>query len=310
MVVIRHSRQDPLRNATWCVKLFLILLTLTWLRVCFVIVDDDDQHPLLEIKKKPLDDLDYPAPGVTRKADSETKTGDGPISSISERSEMELYPVAGDRHMVTPPMGGKVSLVRCSSTKGNLSVLLHERWAPRGVARFLEMVASRYFQSGVPLFRCTDACQFGLSNNAKQTQRFFNKRLEDDPMWLPPGPNYRQNSHGVRRYPRGYWTYAGSGNHSRSNQFVLTLKPNKFMGGGSPWEVPIGELVGNESFHTLSQFYTGYREKGPSQGLLRREGITEKIRTQWPKLDYITGCNIIEEMTLPNKYGTKREANA
>eukprot|EP00550_Attheya_septentrionalis_P002707 CAMPEP_0198291796 /NCGR_PEP_ID=MMETSP1449-20131203/9200_1 /TAXON_ID=420275 /ORGANISM="Attheya septentrionalis, Strain CCMP2084" /LENGTH=260 /DNA_ID=CAMNT_0043990479 /DNA_START=107 /DNA_END=886 /DNA_ORIENTATION=+ len=260
MVVIHRAaaRKDPLRNATWCVKLFLIILALIWLRVCFIVVDDDDKHPLLEIKP--------PGPenpsGATRNADSETKTG-CPISSISELSEVELYPVAGERHMVTPPMGGKVSLVCCSSTKGNLSVLLHERWAPRGVARLLEMVASRYFQSGVPLFRCTDACQFGLSSDAKQTQQ-FNKRLEDDPMWLPPGPNYRQNSHGVRRYPRGYWTYAGSGNHSRTNQFVLTLKPNLFMGGGSPWEVPIGELVGAESFETLSQFYTGYREKGPS----------------------------------------------
>ena len=202
--------------------------------------------------------------------------------------------------MVTPPQGGKLALVCCETTKGNLSLLIHHKWAPIGVARFLEMVESHYFETRVPLFRCTNACQFGLAGDPQATKR-FNERLQDDPMWLPPGIDHRQNEHGVKRYPQGYFTYAGGGNHSRTNQFVLTLKPNKFMGGGSPWEVPMGELVGNESFDTISKIYTGYGEKGPSQGLLHREGNSIKVQTGWPLLDYVTGCRVVDEAELPEE---------
>jgi cyclophilin family peptidyl-prolyl cis-trans isomerase len=59
-------------------------------------------------------------------------------------------------------------LVCCQTTKGNLNLLLHHKWAPLGVAHYLDMVAAGYFSaSTIPLFRCTDACQFGLSGNAR-----------------------------------------------------------------------------------------------------------------------------------------------
>jgi peptidyl-prolyl cis-trans isomerase A (cyclophilin A) len=217
-----------------------------------------------------------------------------PVTSFQNLSEEELYPKAGNRHMVDPPKGGSVSLVCCHTTKGPMSFLLHEKWAPLGVARFLDMVKNDYFRSNVPLFRCTDACQFGIAGDPQVTKK-FKSRLKDDPMWLPTGPTYRKNDRGIRRYPQGYITYAGSGNNSRTNQFVLTLKPNQFMGGGSPWEVPIGELVGNQSFFTMSKFYTGYGEKGPSQGMLHREGYSDRIRMNWPQMDSITYCGVLGE---------------
>ena len=66
-----------------------------------------------------------------------------------------------------------------------------------------------------------------------------------------------------------------------------------------PWEVPLGELVGKESFALLPKIYTGYGEKGPSQGLLHREGMTEESRQRWPLLDYILNCTILDELELP-----------
>jgi hypothetical protein len=118
-------------------------------------------------------------------------------------------------------------------------------------------------------------------------------------MWLPPGPAFRENKAGVKRYPTGFFTYAGGGMNSRSNQFVLTLQPNPFMGGGSPWEVPTGELVGADSFVTLSKIYNGYGEKGPSQALLYKEGVSDHVREGWPLMDYMTACDLVEEMELP-----------
>ena len=285
VAVKRNPKQWTLNQGTCCVTFVVFVILLTWIYGWFVI-DNGDEFS-----------LQGPSSESAGKHQGGTDTNKCSIASISSLSDEELRPVAGPRHMITPPQGGKISLVCCETTQGNMNLLLHENWAPIGVARFLEMVESQYFQTKVPLFRCTDACQFGLAGDPEFTKR-FNARLQDDPMWLPPGANHRQNENGVKRYPPGVFTYAGSGNHSRSNQFVLTLKPNPFMGGGSPWEVPMGELVGKESFQTISKFYTGYGEKGPPQGLLHREGASQKVQTQWPLLDYVTACSLVDEMML------------
>ena len=202
--------------------------------------------------------------------------------------------------MVTPPTSSNnrtstLTLVCCHTTQGSFSALLHSSWAPLGVSRLIDMIRNGYFDSRVPLFRCTNACQFGLSADPNVTKA-YNQRIPDDPPWLPPGPDHRQNEKGVKRYPSGFWTYAGAGPNSRSNQFVITLRPNPYMGGGSPWEVPLGELVGDESFSTIQKWYTGYREKGPGQALLRREGYSEHVQSQWPKMDLILQCQVIDEI--------------
>jgi len=59
--------------------------------------------------------------------------------------------------------------------------------------------------------------------------------------------------------------------------------------------------VGKDSYDTLSKIYTGYGEKGPNQGLLNREGSSQKVRDMFPKLDYITSCTLIDET------GTEKE---
>lgn len=87
------------------------------------------------------------------------KQSDGPscfYKSLADLSEDELQPVAGQRHMVTPPIGGKLTLVCCETTAGPLSIVAHQQWAPIGSEFFLEMVTSGYFNAGigVPLMRC------------------------------------------------------------------------------------------------------------------------------------------------------------
>jgi hypothetical protein len=282
---LRTRKRSPLCEPIYWVVAFLISLI------------------LMEIVLFNQDNEDSPSGGSSSSSRSShgstIKDNLCSVASISSLSQNELHPVAGDRHMTTPPDGGKLSLMCCQTTKGNLNLLLHHKWGPLGVAHYLDMVAAGYFSlSTIPLFRCTDACQFGLSANATMT-REFKHRIKDDPMWLPPGPAFRQNKAGVKRYPTGFFTYAGGGLDSRSNQFVLTLQPNQFMGGGSPWEVPMGELVGADSFVTLSKLYNGYGEKGPSQALLNKEGVSDQVREGWPLMDYMTACDLMEEMELP-----------
>eukprot|EP00957_Ditylum_brightwellii_P024695 1865677-Ditylum_brightwellii.AAC.1 len=60
--------------------------------------------------------------------------------SISDLKEQERMPSTSDgRHMIAPPQGGKVFLVCCDTTAGPLSIVAHEKWAPLGTERFLNM---------------------------------------------------------------------------------------------------------------------------------------------------------------------------
>ena len=219
-----------------------------------------------------------------------------PYSSIDDLTEEERHPKAGPRHMVSPPAGGPLSLVCCQTTKGVFNTLVHENWAPNGAQRFLEMVRSNYFDSQVPLMRCVKnfICQFGLNSDPLLSKQ-YRPTLKDDPNWLPEGKDHRKNDQGVLRFAHGYMAYAGGGLHSRNNQFIISLKDVPTLAGGSPWEVPWGEIVGSHSFETWSKVYTGYGEKGPPQGKLMNRGMPEELRQEFPDLDYITGCNIVDQ---------------
>jgi len=138
--------------------------------------------------------------------------------SISDLKEQERMPSTSDgRHMIAPPQGGKVFLVCCDTTAGPLSIVAHEKWAPLGTERFLNMVKNQYFDSGVPFMRCVKGflCQFGL--NADPSKNGVFGSIKDDPNWLPEGPKFRENEDGVKRFPQGYLAYAGSGKNSRGH---------------------------------------------------------------------------------------------
>ena len=238
--------------------------------------------------------------GTSNKYQNVVKAGGSsscPYQSLNDLTKEERFPKAGpSRHMVTPPPGGWVDLVCCETTKGPWSVLVHERWAPLGAKRFLEMVQSKYFSSakGVPLMRCVSnfLCQFGL-NGFISSQ--FGTQLPDDPNWLPPGKEHRQNELGVKRFQKGYFSYAGAGPNTRSNQLFVALHDNGALAGGSPWEVPWGELVGAHSSESLDRIYTGYGEHGPTQGWLHRHDSSDpQLQQDFPLLDYVTSCQIVD----------------
>ena len=112
--------------------------------------------------------------------------------------------------------------------------------------------------------------------------------------------------------------YAGAGKNSRGTQLIVAFEPNLYLGGGSPWlgsplllqnfkigrsnfasvptlqrEVPFGQLVGEASFETLSQIYTGYGEK-VSQGKIMNRG-NAYLEEEFPLLDYILECKVLKE---------------
>lgn len=116
--------------------------------------------------------------------------------------------------------------------------------------------------------------------------------LKDDASWLPPGPAYREQQ-GVKRYQAGYLGYAGAGKNSRGTQLIVALQGSGPLGGGSPWEVPFAQTIGDASFQTLKQVYTGYGNK-PSQKKIQTIGISY-VEKEYPLMDYIYGCEVVAE---------------
>jgi peptidyl-prolyl cis-trans isomerase A (cyclophilin A) len=248
-----------------------------------------------------------------------------PYASIRDLTDLERHPKAtSSRHIVDPPrtkLAGvhsvgeeeeeesanttpsKLTLVCCRTTKGPWSIAVHEAWAPIGSRRFLDMVRANYFEGhpndqhdqGVPLMRCVPKflCQFGLAGKRSEQ---FQQSLVDDPQWLPAGPDHRLNKLGVKRFAKGYLSYAGGGPNSRDNQLFVALADNGPLGGGSPWEVPWGELVGNHSYETLDRIHTGYGENGPSQHLLWQDQSLPVVHKEFPLLDWIVSCHVVDEV--------------
>jgi hypothetical protein len=118
-----------------------------------------------------------------------------------------------------------------------------------------------------------------ILGNPEVQEPFDNKgNLPDDPQWLPCCPPGREVN-GTSRFQKGYLAYAGAGKNSRGTQLIMTFENNKYLGGGSPWEVPFGQLVGETSFRTLSQIYTGYgRDHSLNISFLLTHLLTSQVR--------------------------------
>lgn len=216
-----------------------------------------------------------------------------PEISLTEQQQNWIRLIESDttNHIVHPP-AGNVTLVQCQATCGVFGIAVHVSWARNGANRFLEMVQSEFFSTKVGLFRALKGflVQFGLSGNPK-VQGEWNRKgeLRDDPPWLPQGPPGREIN-GIKRFKRGYIAYAGAGLHTRGTQLIIAFRDDGPLG-GAPWEVPFGQLVGEDSYKTLDSIYTGYDEK-PSQGKIQNQGV-QYLEKEFPLLDYITSCKVI-----------------
>jgi len=242
--------------------------------------------------------------GPSKELDASDSAPSCPYKSLDDLTPEERFPRRGRRHIVDPPADAKLTLVCCETTAGPWNIAVHSSWAPHGADRFLAMVASGYFslsEHGVPLMRCVDGflCQFGLSG---EHSGLFEEKIPDDPQWLPDdgddGGGRQDPASGTKRFQRGYFAYAGSGPDTRGRQLFVALDDARSLGGRkSPWEVPWGELVGEHSFRTLVDIYTGYGEDGPSQDLLVKAGALDVVKRDFPDLDWILSCKVVDEIT-------------
>ncbi|WP_169741322.1 peptidylprolyl isomerase [Andreprevotia chitinilytica] len=174
--------------------------------------------------------------------------------------------------------------VTCDTTKGKLDIVVEKDWSPLGAARFLQLVDDGFFKN-VPLFRCVDnfLCQFGYAPPRKDAKTY--STIGDDP-----------KQPALRNFKRGYLSFAGSGEKSRSNHMFITLGEKVESLGTQPWETPFGYITPDSLKKTVSQFNTSYGDmapwgKGPDPQKISAADGAAYLKKEFPQLDYINSCS-------------------
>jgi cyclophilin family peptidyl-prolyl cis-trans isomerase len=189
---------------------------------------------------------------------------------------LAAYPSAGE-----PPQTVKAFQVRFETTQGAFVVEVHPDWAPQGVARFRELVASGYFDDS-HFFRVVAGfiAQFGVAGDPKVTAAWKERTIPDDPV--------RQSN------LRGTLAFAMTGPGTRSTQIYINLADNARL--DAQGFAPIGRVI--SGMDVVDQLYAGYGEaagggmRGGQQGKMLAGG-NAYLDASFPKLDHLVRARVV-----------------
>jgi cyclophilin family peptidyl-prolyl cis-trans isomerase len=150
--------------------------------------------------------------------------------------------------------GGDGIRVRCDitvdsgKTLSSFDILVQSYWAPRGAARFLELVRQGYY-NGVVFNRVVPKflIQFGIGKDYEARTG-----VQDTAIW----DDYDNDI----PFEAGFVSFAGSGPDSRTGELFIampgasTAQLSKF--GENDWETAFGFVEGNLT--VLDKIYSGY----------------------------------------------------
>ncbi len=169
--------------------------------------------------------------------------------------------------------------VKFETSAGDFVVEVHPDWAPKGAARFKELIEAKYYDE-CRFFRVIEGfmAQFGMNGDPEVNAKWDKQEIKDDPV--------KQSN------TRGRMTFATSGADSRTTQLFINFGNNKGL--DSQGFSPFAEVV--EGMEVVDKLYNGYGEgapqgNGPSQGRIARSG-NKYLTESFPKLDYIKTARI------------------
>jgi peptidyl-prolyl cis-trans isomerase A (cyclophilin A) len=164
--------------------------------------------------------------------------------------------------------------VKFYTSQGDFVVEANRAWAPRGVDRFHELVAMRYFDEG-RFFRVVPGfiAQFGVHKDYDVHGTWRNLVILDDP---PKEKNLR-----------GTLAFAQSGPNTRAVEIFINYVDNPMLDEGN--FVPFAKVV--EGMDVVDKFYSGYGEMRPTGKFIDpgavEDGANAYIVPHFPKMDYI-----------------------
>jgi len=171
--------------------------------------------------------------------------------------------------------------VRLDTSKGAIVVAVHRDWAPRGAARFLELVNARYFDDS-RFFRVVKGqwAQFGINGDPKIATAWRARTIPDDP---PRESNLR-----------GRVAFAFAVPNGRTTQIYISLRDNSYQ--DQQGFVPFGEVVeGMDVADALDGEYGetsgGGIRAGKQQPLF--DGGNAYLDREFPRLDRILRARVI-----------------
>jgi peptidyl-prolyl cis-trans isomerase A (cyclophilin A) len=172
-----------------------------------------------------------------------------------------------------------VFVVKLETTKGDIVIDVHKKWAPLGAERFRVLVSSGYYNDAA-FFRvmANFMAQTGLSGDPKLTAKWQKEKIKDDPR--------------AQSNLRGMVTFANSGPDTRTTQFFINLVDNAQL--DSTGFVPFGKV---RDMTAVDALYSGYGEaapdgKGPKQADITKKG-NKYLKKKFPDLDYIKTAIIV-----------------
>jgi cyclophilin family peptidyl-prolyl cis-trans isomerase len=252
------------------------------------------------------------------------------------------YEVNGQRHYVNPPDGnanGEQYLILAGASEGyrvrcditvksqqsvdSLDIIVKPYWAPRGAARFLELVREKYYD-GVAFNRVVPnfLAQFGIAKDYATRAKEREVKMWDD---FPKGIKFEP----------GMLSFAGSGHDSRTTEIFVVMpgtpKTQTEKLGENSWEVPFAVIDGDVNKSALKNVYSGYGDMPPFANgecgrvcfafslpppiylvflaffcylgpnvskLYEADGYTKYLPKKFPQLDYINSCYIVDEVGI------------
>jgi peptidyl-prolyl cis-trans isomerase A (cyclophilin A) len=116
------------------------------------------------------------------------------------------------------PSVGDEFRVKFETSKGDFVLQVHPSWAPRGAARFRELVEAGFYDD-TRFFRVVPGfmVQFGLNGDPKVQDKWRNANLPDDPVRQSNTP--------------GMVTYAMAGPNTRTTQIFINYGDNSQLDG-------------------------------------------------------------------------------
>ncbi|MBK8059941.1 MAG: peptidylprolyl isomerase [Gemmatimonadetes bacterium] len=175
-------------------------------------------------------------------------------------------------------------VVRFETTKGDIDLMLHRDWAPRGADRIHGLVRHGAYD-GVRFFRAVPnfVVQFGLSGDPAISAELKDRRISDD---------------SVRRSNvRGTLSFAAAGPNTRTAQLFINLKDNQRL--DRLGFAVVGQVVAG--MEVVDALYTGYGEgaprgQGPTQDRIAKEGEAY-LAADFPRLDQIRRARVVRSFT-------------
>ena len=164
--------------------------------------------------------------------------------------------------------------VKFETSQGDVVVEATKAWAPRGVARFHELIRIRYFDEG-RFFRVIPGfvAQFGVHRDYDVHDKWRKFFILDD-------PPHEKNATGTL-------TFAQSGPNTRATEIFINLGDNTKL--DAEGFVPFAKVV--EGMDVVEKLYAGYGDLRPEgkeidPGRLE-EGTNAYLIPHFPKMDYI-----------------------